>query len=164
MVVGYFIINYYYKKEENEDRDQKPANGFTPFFNKIVAFFSGIQPKFFGGAGSTTSGPSSISGPVAPISSSGSLISSSGSANPVSGSGTETNAFYNALNTSSQSGGGKHAEPDNSFSGIQSKAGWCYIGEEKGIRSCAEVGTNDRCMSGDIFPTKEICVNPKLRA
>lgn len=44
------------------------------------------------------------------------------------------------------------------------KAGWCYIGEDRGFRSCAQVGVNDKCMSGDIFPSQEICVNPNLRA
>ena len=44
------------------------------------------------------------------------------------------------------------------------KAGYCYIGADRGIRSCARVGDADKCMSGDIFPTKETCVNPKLRA
>jgi len=43
------------------------------------------------------------------------------------------------------------------------KAGWCYIGEERGVRTCASVGANDQCMSGDIFPTQEICMNPNLR-
>ena len=45
----------------------------------------------------------------------------------------------------------------------QSKAGFCYIGEDRGFRSCIEVGEGDVCMSGDIFPTNEICINPKLR-
>lgn len=57
---------------------------------------------------------------------------------------------------------------DDSYSSIQmrkpnAKSGFCYIGEEKGIRSCVEVGVNDICMSGDIFPTKDICINPNLR-
>jgi len=43
------------------------------------------------------------------------------------------------------------------------KSGWCYIGEDRGFRSCSEVGPNDMCMSGDIFPTNELCVNPNLR-
>ena len=43
------------------------------------------------------------------------------------------------------------------------KAGWCYIGQDRGFRSCAQVGVNDTCMSGDIFPTQEICMNPNLR-
>jgi hypothetical protein len=59
-------------------------------------------------------------------------------------------------------------EADDSYSAIQaskatSKAGWCFIGEDRGFRSCIEVGDNDKCMSGDIFPTMDICVNPSLR-
>jgi len=57
-------------------------------------------------------------------------------------------------------------EPDESSSSIQSvgKSGWCYIGENKGVRSCATVGVNDVCMSGNIFPTRDVCINPSLRA
>jgi hypothetical protein len=57
-------------------------------------------------------------------------------------------------------------KPDDSLSSLQTsgKSGWCYIGEDQGIRACAEVGVNDMCMSGDIFPSQEICMNPKLRA
>ncbi len=43
------------------------------------------------------------------------------------------------------------------------KAGWCYIGTDDGFRSCSKVGENDVCMSGDIFPTQDVCVNPSLR-
>jgi hypothetical protein len=57
---------------------------------------------------------------------------------------------------------------DDSYSSIQmsksaSKSGWCYIGEDRGFRSCIRVGENEQCMSGDIFPSQEICINPKLR-
>lgn len=60
-------------------------------------------------------------------------------------------------------------EADDSYSTIQSskssgKSGWCFIGEDRGFRSCIKVGENDQCMSGDIFPSEEICVNPSLRA
>jgi len=41
--------------------------------------------------------------------------------------------------------------------------GYCFIGEEQGYRTCAEVGPNDICMSGNIFPTSDICMNPTLR-
>jgi hypothetical protein len=58
-------------------------------------------------------------------------------------------------------------KPDDSLSRIQSgssgKAGWCFIGEDRGFRTCSEVGQNDKCMSGDIFPSQEICMNPNLR-
>ena len=57
-------------------------------------------------------------------------------------------------------------EADSSNSNIQkgpSKSGYCYIGEDQGYRSCMYVNDSDMCMSGDIFPSKEICVNPTLR-
>jgi hypothetical protein len=41
--------------------------------------------------------------------------------------------------------------------------GWCYIGKNMKQRSCIEVGQFDKCMSGDIFPSQSICVNPKLK-
>ena len=55
---------------------------------------------------------------------------------------------------------------DDSNSSIQlpKKSGYCYIGEDKGYRSCIYVGKRDTCMSGDIFPSLEVCINPKLRA
>ena len=56
--------------------------------------------------------------------------------------------------------------PDDSRSSIQTtgKSGWCYIGEEQGTRTCSEIGVNDVCMSGDVFPNQAICMNPNLRA
>lgn len=59
-------------------------------------------------------------------------------------------------------------EPDDSGSLTQQsrsppKSGYCYIGEDRGFRSCIKVGEGDKCMSGDIFPSKEICINPSLR-
>ena len=52
----------------------------------------------------------------------------------------------------------------NESSAVTGKAGWCFIGEEQGIRSCSEIGVNDMCMSGDVFPNQAICMNPNLRA
>ena len=43
------------------------------------------------------------------------------------------------------------------------KGGWCYIGTDRNIRSCIQVADSTRCMSGDIFPTREKCINPSLR-
>ena len=57
-------------------------------------------------------------------------------------------------------------QPDDATSRTQrssGKAGYCYIGEDRGFRSCLEVGEQDTCMSGDIFPTMDICINPNLR-
>jgi len=43
------------------------------------------------------------------------------------------------------------------------KAGFCYIGEDRGFRSCIKVSEQDTCMSGNIFPSQDICINPNLR-
>jgi hypothetical protein len=45
----------------------------------------------------------------------------------------------------------------------KTKAGYCYIGEDRGFRNCIRVNDTDTCMSGEIFPTQEICINPTLR-
>jgi hypothetical protein len=69
----------------------------------------------------------------------------------------------NALNDASKN---SEPQPDQSISTVQSsgKAGWCYIGMDRGTRACSEVGVNDICMSGNIFPSQDICMNPNLRA
>jgi hypothetical protein len=59
-------------------------------------------------------------------------------------------------------------KPDDSLSRIQAsngsgKAGWCFIGEDREFRTCSQIGENDQCLSGDIFPSQEICMNPNLR-
>jgi len=56
---------------------------------------------------------------------------------------------------------------DDSMSNIQqsksnSKSGWCFMGEDRGFRSCIQVNENEKCMSGDILPSQEICINPNL--
>jgi hypothetical protein len=85
----------------------------------------------------------------------------------------QLNMSLNQANKAQQQPGGEdEGEPgykaDESGSSIQSsksagKAGWCYIGEDRGFRSCIQVGENDQCMSGDIFPSQEICMYPELR-
>ena len=56
-------------------------------------------------------------------------------------------------------------EPDETDSKVQekSKKGWCYVGTDRTFRSCIKVNESDKCMSGEIFPTKDICINPSLR-
>lgn len=43
------------------------------------------------------------------------------------------------------------------------KDGFCYIGFEKGHRVCTDVYQGDVCMSGEIFPTMDVCLVPSLR-
>ena len=71
----------------------------------------------------------------------------------------DNNSLNKALNTSKQKDSQQDYEPHEAKS-----SGWCYVGEERGYRTCAQVGVDDICMSGDIFPSQEICMNPNLRA
>ena len=75
----------------------------------------------------------------------------------------QQSSLNKALNTSQEQQ--PMYQSDSASSSIQSggKAGWCYIGEDRSFRTCAEIGVNDSCMSGEIFPTHEICMNPNLR-
>ena len=41
--------------------------------------------------------------------------------------------------------------------------GFCYIGYDNGQRECVDVYAGDVCMSGEIFPSLDICINPKMR-
>ena len=78
----------------------------------------------------------------------------------------QNTALNRALNISKQQELPKqeYVANDSYDSTQQGKAGWCYIGSEQGYRSCSQVGEADTCMSGNIFPTQDICVNPSLRA
>jgi len=57
--------------------------------------------------------------------------------------------------------------PDSSIDSTvqcRGKKGWCYVGEQDGYRSCLEVGANNYCQSGNVYPSRDVCVNPSLRA
>lgn len=41
--------------------------------------------------------------------------------------------------------------------------GYCYIGFDNHMRECTDVYEGDVCMSGQIFPTMDVCVNPEFR-
>jgi len=45
----------------------------------------------------------------------------------------------------------------------KSKAGYCYAGSDRGVRTCVKVGEDDVCMSGEIYPSLDLCVNPNLK-
>jgi hypothetical protein len=55
----------------------------------------------------------------------------------------------------------KTSEPvktDDANSSIQS-AGWCYIGNDEGVRKCVNIDDNNECMSGLIYKNQEDCLN-----
>ena len=57
--------------------------------------------------------------------------------------------------------------PDDSANPIQkpitsAKANWCLVGEYQGRRGCIEVDDNDKCLSGQVFPSQYTCLNPNF--
>lgn len=160
---------------------QEVSDTFKPLVDGVLALFAHISSIFVGvtAAGTKTivsgtanaidTGLSKIENKAATIQEKTSPSSlKSQSAQQSTDNTMDNNTLNTTLNRSqaaSQSQNGDY-EADSAGSSIQAgsgKAGWCYIGEDRGFRSCMEIGKSDKCMSGDIFPSNEICVNPKLR-
>lgn len=40
------------------------------------------------------------------------------------------------------------------------KTNWCLVGDYAGKRGCIEIGDQDKCMSNQVFPNQEMCLNP----
>jgi hypothetical protein len=74
---------------------------------------------------------------------------------------------YTFLDKAERSYTGPAPRADDSTSVTQKhqsgKGGYCYIGEDRGFRSCVKVEAADKCMSGQVFSRQEICVDPTLR-
>ena len=74
---------------------------------------------------------------------------------------------YTFLDKADRSYTGPAPRADDSTSVTQKhqsgKGGYCYIGEDRGFRSCVKVEAADKCMSGQVFSRQEICVDPTLR-
>lgn len=61
-------------------------------------------------------------------------------------------------------GAGEADETDNMKpKSKKGKVGYCYVGKDDGFRTCISVNKAHECMSGEIFPTMDVCVNPALR-
>lgn len=43
------------------------------------------------------------------------------------------------------------------------KQGFCFIGKINDTRYCAKVTSSDQCMSGEIFPSENECINPNSK-
>jgi len=58
-------------------------------------------------------------------------------------------------------------KPDSTTNPIQkpistTKTNWCLIDEYEGKRNCVEIGEDQKCMSGQVFPEQKMCLNPNL--
>lgn len=59
--------------------------------------------------------------------------------------------------------------PDTSENAIQKpissdKWNWCLVGEYQNKRGCIEITDSDKCMSGQVFPSQKMCLNPTWSA
>jgi hypothetical protein len=74
---------------------------------------------------------------------------------------------YTFLDKADRSYSGPSPRADDSTSVTQKhqsgKGGYCYIGEDRGFRSCVKVEASDKCMSGQVFSRQDTCVDPTLR-
>lgn len=157
---------------------QEINNFFGPIMTKIFELFGGVTSQVVDVSAEGAKAVVSTSAGVVDTSLTAvqditpNKAKSSVSSEPVSQQNTKdimaNNTLNKALNTAqSKQQTNNEYEADDASSNIQGgvpKPGWCYIGEDRGFRTCAQVSVNDTCMSGDIFPSQEICINPNLRA
>lgn len=67
--------------------------------------------------------------------------------------------LYKALDNASTAYNKNKQEDDD-----KSVERWCYVGsDDDGTRYCSSVDKSDNCMSGNIFPSRKLCINPNLR-
>jgi hypothetical protein len=55
---------------------------------------------------------------------------------------------------------------DNSGNSMLQKRGktsYCYVGTDRGFRSCIQMGGEDKCQSGEIYKDERMCKHPNLR-
>jgi hypothetical protein len=59
--------------------------------------------------------------------------------------------------------------PDSSENPIQKpitseKMNWCLIGEYNNKRGCVSITESEKCLSGQVFPSQQMCLNPTMTA
>lgn len=70
----------------------------------------------------------------------------------------DNNTLNRSINTSR-----KKEKNIGTYDGDNTSGEWCYVGEYNGVRNCRQLEKGDVCMSGNIFPNRDICINPSLR-
>ena len=155
---------------------QDVSNVFAPVLKKIIGLIYGtanqtIDVAAEGGKAVTTSAASGINTglsavqSVTPNNAKSSVPSHSAQENNDEEIQEAKSSLNKVLNENNRNNSRDEYEPHQASSSVHEtgKAGWCFIGEDRGYRTCSKVGENDKCMSGDIFPTQELCINPNLR-
>jgi hypothetical protein len=148
---------------------EKGTETLGSLINPVLKFFASITGNVVGKASNETQNIVQNIGNTNATDVATANVSLTPSQNVADLNVSQSNTLNTALNSKqdSMSRSSNGYQEDDINSNIQSKtskSGWCYIGEDRGFRSCSEVGPSDECMSGDIFPSNEICMNPSLRS
>ena len=140
-----------------------------PVVSQSVSIFSSSTGTLINTGADTIEDAAKITGEVA----SGSLhslgnllIKSSNNINIENTTSPPTTKLDVAVNTSApeQTEG---PVPNETTSPIQttipaSKSNWCLVGDYKNTRGCVKMADHDKCMSGQIYPSQSVCLNPTI--
>ena len=78
-----------------------------------------------------------------------------------------TNRLRSDLEQSKEKSYGNEPSIDSTDNPIQNpitsgKQNWCLVGEYQNKRGCVPVTESDKCLSGQVFPNQQMCLNPTL--
>lgn len=140
------------------------ADIFGPIIKKVTALFVGTTGQI---VGTSAAGAKAVVGVAADVTDKAlTTVQDVATPHPDGGSGSGGDAPPNPAKRPPPGpppmphGGTGEMPPEHGAHG----PGFCYVGSDDAFRSCVKVGYDDLCMSGEIFPTHELCVNPSLRA
>ena len=154
---------------------QRISNIITPIFLNILHYFGIAVGTTV--ATTTTIASSGISDITTSIDTTNKAVSGT-IVSGIQGNGVNESAYpmktvqntnepsFHIVNTAPQIAKQQQQEQDKQYTNsVQYNApvGYCYIGNQNNQRLCAEVSESQQCMSGDIFPTMNMCINPNLR-
>jgi hypothetical protein len=76
-------------------------------------------------------------------------------------------ALHRLINESNERTNVNEPNPDSATNPIQNpissnKKNWCLVEEYEEKRNCVEIGEDEKCMSGQVFPNQKMCLNPTL--
>ena len=86
---------------------------------------------------------------------------------PPHGKGDEHSHSHNHPHPSHADSGEHGPQPDAPENTIQkpitsAKYNWCLVGEYQNKRGCMPITESDKCLSGHVFPTQKMCLNPNM--
>ena len=97
----------------------------------------------------------------------GSLLNAGDLLIEASDQGKTSRSLDESVNLSPSTMRPREPDADSSTNPIQNpvssnKNSWCLVGEYNMKRGCVEVADGDKCMSGQVFPSQQLCLNPTL--